>query len=100
MDLSKLDPAILKAMAPLFAKMSKVRTAHAVLMPLAVVFWFPLGVILLRLLKVKNIVRWHAIWQSFGLVLHITGFGLGVWLSKKAKVSSDVFNKSLQYRAY
>lgn len=89
MDLSKLDPEVLRAMAPLFAKVSKVRTAHAVLMCLAIVFWFPLGVILLRLLKVKNTVRWHAIWQSLGLVLLIAGFGLGVWISKKAGVSLD-----------
>lgn len=99
MDLSKLDPETLKAMAPLFAKMSKVRTAHAVLMPLAIVFWFPLGVFLLRLLKIKNTVRWHAIWQGLGLVLLISGFGLGSWLSQKAMVSLRALKQACHYRA-
>lgn len=91
MDYSTTDAETLQAMAALFAKMTRVQTAHAVLMSLAVVFWFPLGVILLRLLKVKNTVRWHAIWQSFGLVLLIAGFGLGIWISKKAGVCLNPF---------
>ncbi|OAL50047.1 hypothetical protein IQ07DRAFT_653228 [Pyrenochaeta sp. DS3sAY3a] len=89
MDYSTLNPETLRALTALYAKMSKVRTAHAVLMSLAVVFWFPLGVVLLRLLKVKNTVRWHAIWQSFGLVLLIAGFGLGCWVSRKAGSSME-----------
>ena|SRR5207248_2625341 len=55
--------------------------AHGVVISFAVVLWFPLGVFLLRLLKVQNTVRFHAAWQSFGLVLLIVGFGLGAWLS-------------------
>ncbi|KAF2797492.1 hypothetical protein K505DRAFT_358369 [Melanomma pulvis-pyrius CBS 109.77] len=86
MDFSKLDPEALMA---LVARMTKVRTAHGVIMPLAIVVWFPLGVFLLRLLNMKNKVLWHTVWQSFGLVLLVTGFGLGRWLSNKAGRSSE-----------
>ncbi|KAF2183934.1 hypothetical protein K469DRAFT_634599, partial [Zopfia rhizophila CBS 207.26] len=54
--------------------------AHGVVMSLAVVLWFPLGIFLLRLLKLNNTIRWHYIWQCTGLLLLIIGFGLGGWL--------------------
>ncbi|KAF2015328.1 hypothetical protein BU24DRAFT_480128 [Aaosphaeria arxii CBS 175.79] len=58
-------------------------------MSIAVSLWFPLGVLLLRLLKVKNTVLWHAIWQGIGLVLLLVGFGLGSWLSSKTNHNGD-----------
>ncbi|KAH7390024.1 hypothetical protein BKA66DRAFT_607976 [Pyrenochaeta sp. MPI-SDFR-AT-0127] len=84
MDYTKLSPEALMALAPFFAKLARIRTAHGVMMPLAVIFWFPLGVFLLRLLKIKNPVRWHAIWQTIGLALLLSGFGLGRYLSNNS----------------
>ncbi|KAF2688484.1 hypothetical protein K458DRAFT_277705, partial [Lentithecium fluviatile CBS 122367] len=54
---------------------------HGAVISIAVIIWFPLGVFLLRYLKHPNTVRFHAIWQFFGLFLLLVGFGLGVWLS-------------------
>ena len=80
-DLSKLDPATLAALAPTISRINKVRIAHGAIIGVAVVFWFPAGVFLLRLLKVKNTVRWHQIWQALGVLLLLIGFGMGAWLS-------------------
>lgn len=55
--------------------------AHGIIISTAIVLWFPLGVFILRILKIDNTVRFHAIWQSVGLVLLLIGFGLGSWLS-------------------
>jgi uncharacterized membrane protein len=87
MDYTKLDPEALMELAPFFAKMARIRRAHGVIMPLAIIIWFPLGVFLLRLLKTTNTVRWHAIWQCIGLALLLSGFGLGEYLSKNSGVS-------------
>lgn len=85
MDYSEAN---LQELAAFISRMTKMRTAHGVLMCLSVVVWFPMGVFLLRLLKVQNTVRWHAIWQSIGLIILIVGFGIGSWVSKKAGVSN------------
>jgi hypothetical protein len=92
MDLSQLPPETLAALMPLIEKMKKIRTAHGIITSLSVLIWFPLGVFLLRLLKVKKTVWWHAIWQGIGLCLMIAGFGMGRWLSGKAKVSRTYFS--------
>jgi hypothetical protein len=55
--------------------------AHGTIASFAVVIWFPLGVFILRLLKVKNTVRFHMLWQVVGLVMMVIGFGLGSWTS-------------------
>ncbi|PSN70742.1 hypothetical protein BS50DRAFT_267089 [Corynespora cassiicola Philippines] len=55
--------------------------AHGVIASLAIVVWFPLGVFILRTLKMKNTVRFHAMWQCVGLILLLVGFGLGSWMS-------------------
>lgn len=55
--------------------------AHGAVISIAVIVWFPLGVFLLRFLKRPNTVRFHALWQCFGLFLLLVGFGLGAWLS-------------------
>ncbi|KAH7068898.1 integral membrane protein [Paraphoma chrysanthemicola] len=89
MDLSQLPPETLAALMPLIMKMQKVRTAHGIITSLAVLIWFPLGMVLLRMLKVKNTVWWHAIWQGIGLGLMTAGFGMGRWLSGKAKHNNE-----------
>jgi hypothetical protein len=60
---------------------NKAHIVHGVVASVAVIVWFPLGVFTLRLLNLPLVVRFHAIWQFFGLFLLIVGFGLGVWLS-------------------
>lgn len=60
---------------------NKAHIAHGIIASLAVIVWFPLGVFLLRSLRLPNTVRYHAIWQCIGLLLLIVGFGLGSWLS-------------------
>jgi hypothetical protein len=87
MDYTKLDPEASMELAPFFARLARIRTAHGVIMPLAIIIWFPLGVFLLRLLKTTNMVRWHAIWQCIGLALLLSGFGLGGYLSNNSGVS-------------
>ncbi|KAH7082025.1 hypothetical protein FB567DRAFT_96874 [Paraphoma chrysanthemicola] len=63
--------------------------AHGILMSLAVLIWFPLGVFLLRLLKIKHTVRWHAMWQSIGLAILLSGTGFGGLLSQKSNSSES-----------
>ncbi|KAH7070323.1 hypothetical protein BKA63DRAFT_568715 [Paraphoma chrysanthemicola] len=63
--------------------------AHGILMSLVVLIWFPLGVFLLRLLKIKHTVRWHALWQSIGLAVLLSGTGFGALLSQKSNQSSE-----------
>ncbi|KAH7110052.1 hypothetical protein B0J11DRAFT_207400 [Dendryphion nanum] len=81
-DFSKSDPAVLAALAPEIARINKIRIAHGTIIGIAVVLWFPTGVFLLRLLKVKNTVRWHQMWQALGLFLLLVGLGMGAWLNK------------------
>ena len=63
-----------------FSTFNKARIAHGVLASLAVILFFPVGAIFLRLYTGKNVVRYHYIWQLFGLAILISGFGLGIWL--------------------
>lgn len=76
-----MDPATLAAIAPQIARINRVRIAHGIIISIAMVLWFPIGVFILRLLKVNNTVRWHQAWQALGLVLLLVGFGMGAWLS-------------------
>lgn len=52
--------------------------AHAVIMVLTFVGFFPFGILVLRL---GSWVRWHAVNQGLGLIGVIVGFGLGVHTS-------------------
>ncbi|KZF24428.1 iron reductase domain protein [Xylona heveae TC161] len=60
--------------------------AHAVLMSLAFVIFFPFGILCLRAF---GKVRLHWIAQAFSTMVLIAGFGLGIYISKKG----SMFNK-------
>ncbi|KAH7394919.1 hypothetical protein DE146DRAFT_633301 [Phaeosphaeria sp. MPI-PUGE-AT-0046c] len=63
--------------------LASIRKAHGVLISVTIVLWFPFGVFLLRLLKVKHTVRWHGAWQGIGLLMMLVGFGLGRYLAEE-----------------
>ncbi|KAJ5484168.1 hypothetical protein N7539_005964 [Penicillium diatomitis] len=62
------------------------RTAHAVLMTLAFVLFFPLAALTLHLLKSPQTVRIHASIQLFTLAMTVAGFGLGVSMAKDVHI--------------
>lgn len=41
----------------------------------------PLGGILIRLLKGKNVIWYHAGWMSFAYTIVLAGFGTGIWIA-------------------
>ncbi|KAE9377326.1 hypothetical protein N431DRAFT_463102 [Stipitochalara longipes BDJ] len=60
--------------------------AHGVTISVAVILFFPLGGILLRLMQLHpprslNPISFHIYWQLAGLFVLCVGFGLGCWLS-------------------
>jgi len=55
--------------------------AHGVIMSLAFILVFPVGALLMRLLRRKGGVLIHASVQAFGLLLVIIGFAAGVYVS-------------------
>jgi len=61
---------------------TKVVMAHAVLGILAWVIFFPLGAVLVRLIKSPAAARIHGYVQVFALVLFIAGAGMGIWMAK------------------
>lgn len=70
------------------AERTRAHIAHGVVMSIAMVLFFPLGGILLRLLQSQNSKRWrakavrvHIFCQLTGMVVMLTGFALGCWLS-------------------
>jgi uncharacterized membrane protein len=65
------------------------RIAHGVLTSLAVILFFPIGGVLLRLLKSPSIVRIHIALQVLGLAVLIAGFGLGLWVQEQINIVSS-----------
>jgi hypothetical protein len=57
---------------------SKAPAAHALIMIFAFVFLFPLGSLLISVLHKA---LWHGAVQILALLLVVTGFGLGIYLS-------------------
>jgi hypothetical protein len=55
--------------------------SHAVVAAVTVVVLFPSVAIVLRLISSRHIIRLHWILQLCNLVVLLTAFGLGVWLS-------------------
>jgi hypothetical protein len=60
--------------------------AHGITISVAIVFFFPLGGILLRTMQLHrtaspSAVKFHLYWQSTGMLVLCVGFGLGCWLS-------------------
>ena len=60
-----------------FDAFNRGRIAHGLLMALAVIVFFPLGGVLIRLLKNPSTVKIHIALQVIGLAVLIAGFGLG-----------------------
>ena len=65
------------------------RIAHGVLMSLAVIVFFPLGGVLIRLLKHPSTARIHIALQLLGLAVLIAGFGLGLWVQDQINIVGD-----------
>jgi hypothetical protein len=55
--------------------------AHAIMVPLAFVIFFPLGAMTIRLLSFKGVVWFHAGWMVFTYIIVLGGMGMGVWLA-------------------
>jgi len=68
---------------------NQVKIAHAVLGSLAWVIFFPLGAILVRLLKPPYAVRVHGTIQIFAYSLLIAGAGMGIWMARWTLRVSD-----------
>ena len=62
--------------------LAKVRTAHASLLSLAFLFFFPLGAILVRVASFKQTIWAHAATQAFSYALAIAGMGMGIWMAQ------------------
>ena len=61
----------------------RTRIAHGVLMSLAFVVFFPLGAVLVRVLKIRSTAWIHSGTQVVGYLIALVGMGLGVWLTTK-----------------
>jgi hypothetical protein len=68
---------------------NQVKIAHAVLGILAWVIFFPLGAILVRLLRPPYAVRVHGTIQIFAYSLLIAGAGMGIWMARWTLRVSD-----------
>ena len=55
--------------------------AHGTVMSVAIVLFFPLGGMIMKLFKFPRLVWIHAAVQMVGMLILITGFALGIWLS-------------------
>ncbi|QIW98407.1 hypothetical protein AMS68_003925 [Peltaster fructicola] len=62
--------------------------AHGVLASLAFVIFFPIGAIVMRLGSFKGLWLVHAAIQAFAFVLFIAAFGIGIYMSSHAGLSS------------
>ena len=60
---------------------STIVLAHGVIACLAFVAFFPLGGILIRVASFTGLIWIHAALQSFGFLLYIVAFGMGVYLA-------------------
>ncbi|KAK3077321.1 hypothetical protein LTS18_010586, partial [Coniosporium uncinatum] len=61
------------------------RVAHGIVMCIAFFLIFPLGGIVLRVLRISHLARWHGLLQSFGILLFMVGTGLGGWSATVAR---------------
>ena len=55
--------------------------AHGTVMGVAVVLFFPLGGMMMKIFKFPGLVWIHAAVEMVGMLVLITGFALGIWLS-------------------
>lgn len=59
-----------------------VRIVHAAVMSTAVLFFFPFGGIVIRVLRHRHIVWIHAALQMIGWTVYVAGAGMGIYLAK------------------
>lgn len=64
------------------ANIATLGLAHGVLMCFAMSVLFPLGAILLRLLKMKHLAWFHGAVQILAWALAISGFSCGIYIAK------------------
>lgn len=64
-------------------KFNAARVAHASIMSLAFVLFFPVGAIVIRLFSFTGLVWVHAATQIFAYAMAIVGLGLGVYIALK-----------------
>jgi hypothetical protein len=69
-----------------FDALKRARIAHGVLMSLAVILFFPIGGILVRVLRNPMTVKLHILCQLLGLSVLVAGFGLGLWFQKQVGI--------------
>lgn len=55
---------------------TKVLMAHAILLPLAFIVFYPLGAMAIRLVRFKGLVWLHASWMIFTYLMVLCGMGL------------------------
>ena len=60
----------------------KVKIAHAALGSVVWVIFFPLGAILVRLLKSPYAVRIHYLNQLFAFTIFVAVVGMGIWMAR------------------
>lgn len=80
----------------------RARTAHATVMALAFVLFFPLGAISIRIFSFQGIVWVHAGIQLFAYMMAIAGLGLGIFIAQKPerKVRSPLIPNNPHLQAY
>lgn len=70
-----------------FNKAARARLAHGILASLAMVFFFPLGGIAIRVLPGPLAILVHASLQLFGYLLFTAAVGLGLWICLEVRFS-------------
>jgi len=68
-----------------FNKAARARLAHGILASLAMVFFFPLGGIAIRILPGPLAIVVHASLQLFGYLLFTAAVGLGLWMTVEVR---------------
>jgi len=79
-----------------YAQLTSLRAAHGVLASLALVFFFPMGAIIVRLLPGKWTVAIHIAFQVTGYLLFTVAVGLGIYIAQAV----DFPNYSLLHQAH
>jgi hypothetical protein len=77
-----------------FNKAARARLAHGILASLAMVFFFPLGGIAIRILPGPLAILIHATLQLFGYLLFTAAVGLGLWIAVEVRFGNFNFVRS------
>lgn len=69
-----------------FGSQTKMITAHAALAALAMVIFFPVGSIAIRLASFTGVVWFHAALQILGYIIYIAAFGIGIYIANSRRM--------------